>query len=297
MSGLVWLGVVVESEWSRSFNSPDEVIDEPLVVEEVVRLANATVGRYTIQPGWRWSTHVRPRIGTEVCEARHVGVCIGGRLGVRLVDGAEYSIESGQVFVIPSGHDIWVEGDEPAETIEWAGALAWHPGPQGLGDRLLATLLMSDIVDSTPTAERLGAARWKGLLTAHDETTADVVNRFHGRVVKGTGDGALAIFQSARNAILAGIALGEAIAPLGIRVRVGVHTGEVEVTVDDIHGIPVHELARIAALAGNDEVLVSETTVVLAGDATATFESRGTHQLKGVTGQHNLYSATTTTRP
>lgn len=287
----------MESDWSRSFASPDDVIEDPLVVEQVVRLASMTVGRYTIQPGWRWSTHVRPRVGTEWCEARHLGVCVGGRFGVRLASGEQYSIESGQVFVIPSGHDIWVEGEQSGETIEWAGALAWHPGPEGLRDRLLATLLMSDIVDSTPTAGRLGGTRWKNLLRMHDETTVDVVNRFHGRVIKGTGDGALCLFQSARNAVLAGIALIEAVRPLGIRVRVGVHTGEVEMTADDIHGLPVHELARIAGVADPDEVLVSETTVILTGTGTATFESRGEHHLKGFTEPQNLYTASKTMGP
>jgi class 3 adenylate cyclase len=282
----------VESEWSRSFDSPDAVIQDPLVVEEVVRLANATVGRYTIDPGWRWSTHVKARTRTELCEARHVGVSLGGRLRVRLANSTEYSIEPGQVFVIPPGHDIWVEGDKPAETIEWAGALAWHPGPEGLGDRLLATLLMSDIVESTATAERLGDTRWRALLRAHDETTAEVVNRFHGRVVKGTGDGVLALFQSARNAVLAGVVVGSEIKPLGVEVRIGIHTGEVDVTADDIHGLPVHELARITDIAQANEILVSGTTVALAGELTATFEPRGKHQLRGLSGSHTLYSAT-----
>lgn len=282
----------MESEWSRSFEAPDEVIEDPKVLEEVVHLGGVTVGRYTIEPGWKWSTHVKPRVGTDLCEARHVGVNVRGRVVVRLSDSTEYLIEPGDVFVIPPGHDIWVEGDEPAVSIEWAGALAWQPGPEGAGERLLATMLMSDIVGSTVEAERLGAERWKGLLRAHDDTTADVVNRFHGRVIKGTGDGALALFQSARNAVEAATALCDEIEQLGISVRVGIHTGEVDLVNDDVHGLTVHELARITDLAEGNQVLVSATTATLAANSKAEFVSKGAHQLRGVTANQELFAVT-----
>jgi class 3 adenylate cyclase len=279
------------SRFSRSFESPDDVIEDSGVREEVVQLAGTTVGRYVIQPGWRWSVDVRPHMGTEWCRARHVGFSVRGRLRVSLDDGTEFDIEPGHVFLIPPGHDIWVAGDEPAETIEWAGALSWHPGPESTGQRALVTLVLSDIAGSTATAQRLGDQRWRPLLRAHDETSSDVVNRFGGTVIKGTGDGILAIFPSAERAVRAAMALRDETQPLGIRIRVGVHTGEVDLVADDVHGVAVHAVARIASLAAPDEVLVSATTVGLVTGSGTEFVPRGEHELRGVEGRHHLFEA------
>ncbi len=279
----------MESDWARSFAHPDDVIDDPLVREEVVRIGEGTVGRFFIRPGFRWSQHVKPLKGTDWCEARHVGVCLGGRLTVALPNGDRYTIEAGQVFEIPSLHDIWVEGDETVETIEWAGALSWHPGPEGLGERVLTTLMLSDIVDSTSIAETVGADRWEGMLRSHDALSADVINRYHGRVVKHTGDGALAIFASPANAVRASRALVEAVPPLGLRLRVGIHTGEVTASERDVHGLAVHEAARVTAVARPSQIVASGTTALLAGDLAGSFRPLGPFDLKGITGPRELF--------
>ena len=277
------------SEYARWFDDPDEVIEDDLVHEDVVHLAGTTVGRYVVQPGWRWSTHVKPRIGTEFCEARHVGVSLAGKLRVSLEDGSEFDIDQGQVFLIPSGHDIWVVGDEPATTIEWAGALSWHPGPETVRERVLVTVLMSDIVESTTTAQRLGDKRWNQLLRAHDDAVADIVNRYRGRLIKFTGDGALATFTSPERSVRAAIAMRDQIAGLGLDIRVGIHTGEVDVVADDIHGVTVHATARISGLAGRGEILVSALTAGLSGGASARYEAAGEHELRGVEGRFQLF--------
>lgn len=282
------------SEFVGSFSVPDDVIEDDGVRESVVRLGGVTVGRYVIEPGWRWSSHVRRRVGDEWCRARHVGVCVAGGLGVLLDDGTSFEVGTGEAFVLPPGHDVWVVGDEPAETIEWAGALSWHPGPESLGDRAVVTLVMSDIADSTATAERLSHRQWQAMLTTHDEISWEVVNRFRGDVVKSTGDGILATFLSAQRAVEAAIALRDDIAAIGTEVRVGVHTGEVAVSDDDVHGVAVHAVSRIMSLAQPGEILVSESTVGLTTDQSVSFEDYGEHQLRGISDTFRIFHATST---
>jgi class 3 adenylate cyclase/pimeloyl-ACP methyl ester carboxylesterase len=157
-------------------------------------------------------------------------------------------------------------------------------------DRVLATVLFTDIVDSTRRAAELGDWRWRELLERHDEITRAEIGRFQGRVVKHTGDGFLATFDGPTRAVRCASALAERMPDLGIDVRSGLHTGECELRGEDIGGIAVHIGARIAALASAREVLVSNTVKDLVNGSGIVFKDRGTHMLKGVPGEWRLFA-------
>jgi class 3 adenylate cyclase len=157
-------------------------------------------------------------------------------------------------------------------------------------DRVLATVLFTDVVDSTRHAAELGDRNWLELLERHDDLTRTQIVRFGGRVVRHTGDGAVAIFNGPSRAVQSAAALSECIAELGIGIRCGLHTGECELRGNDIGGIAVHTGARIAALAHAGEVLVSNTVKDLVNGSGITFHDRGTHELKGVPGQWRLFA-------
>ncbi|WNG93207.1 adenylate/guanylate cyclase domain-containing protein [Mycobacterium sp. ITM-2016-00318] len=157
-------------------------------------------------------------------------------------------------------------------------------------DRVLATVLFTDIVDSTRRAAVLGDRDWRALLDAHDAVVRSQLARFRGREVNTSGDGFLATFDGPQRAIRCAMAIREAVEALGINVRAGLHTGECEVRGEDIGGIGVHIGARVAALAGANDVLVSSTLRDLVIGSGLEFEDRGAHELKGVPGQWNLYA-------
>ncbi len=158
-------------------------------------------------------------------------------------------------------------------------------------ERALATVLFTDIVGSTELAARLGDREWRALLERHNSVIRQELSRFRG-VERGTaGDGFLATFDGPARAVRAGQAMREAVRPLGLEVRVGVHTGEVELVEDDIAGLGVHIGARIAALAGPGQVFVSRTVRDLVVGSELVFADRGVHQLKGVPGEWEIYEA------
>ena len=158
-------------------------------------------------------------------------------------------------------------------------------------DRVLATVLFTDIVDSTRTAAELGDQRWRGVLDGHEEAVRAALGRYGGRAVKSTGDGFLATFDGPGRAIRCAREIVDGAAELGIRVRAGIHTGECELMGDDIGGIAVHIAARVSALAGADEVLVSRTVKDLVAGSGIGFEERGEHELKGVPDRWGLWAA------
>jgi class 3 adenylate cyclase/pimeloyl-ACP methyl ester carboxylesterase len=155
-------------------------------------------------------------------------------------------------------------------------------------DRVLATVLFTDIVDSTRRAAEMGDRDWHALLDAHDAVVRAQLCRFRGREVNSTGDGFLAMFDGPQRAIRCAIAIRDAVGALGIEVRAGLHTGECEVRGDDIGGIAVHIGARVSASAGPNEVLVSSTLRDLVIGSGLAFDDRGAHQLKGVPGDWRL---------
>ncbi len=157
-------------------------------------------------------------------------------------------------------------------------------------DRVLATLLFTDIVDSTRLAAAMGDRDWHALLDAHDAIVRSQLARFRGREVNTSGDGFLAIFDGPQRAIRCAMTIRDAVQALGIQVRAGLHTGECEVRGDDIGGIGVHIGARVSALAGPNDVLVSSTLRDLVIGSGLEFEDRGAHELKGVPGEWRLFA-------
>ena len=154
--------------------------------------------------------------------------------------------------------------------------------------RVLATVLFTDIVGSTQRAGELGDRRWRELLNVHDELTARLVEEFGGRLVKTTGDGILATFEGPGRAIHCAVALREELAGIGVQLRAGLHTGEVELRNDDMGGIAVHVAARVMAAADPGEILVSRTVRDLVAGSDVTLADRGMYLLKGIEGDWQL---------
>ena len=162
-----------------------------------------------------------------------------------------------------------------------------------MAERVLVTLLFTDLVESTATALRLGRIGWGEVLTTHEQQARDIVARFRGRTVKTTGDGILASFDGAARAVRCAIALRDAATRMGLEMRTALHTAEVDVVGDDIRRIAIHEASRILALAGAGEVLVSATTASLVGDAGVTLHDMGEHELRGLDQPRRIYAVET----
>ena len=163
--------------------------------------------------------------------------------------------------------------------------------PQPDADRVLATLLFTDIVDSTARAAEMGDRHWRELLEKHHALVRRELQRFRGREIDTAGDGFLATFDGPARAVRCAAAIRDAIAGLGLAVRAGLHTGECELVGSSVAGIAVHLGARIAALAGAGEVLVSSTVKDLVAGSGLSFADRGVHVLKGVPGEWRIFAA------
>jgi len=253
-------------------------------------LDETVVGRITLPPGWRWSVDVRPTVQTVSCQTRHVSYAVSGTLHVVMDDGTELDIQGGDVHEIPPGHDAWVVGDEPYVAVEWASSATYGQASDDLGDRTLATVLFTDIVDSTATLARIGDAAWRRILLEHNARLRRTLDEHRGREVTTTGDGFVALFDAPARAVRCARAIAPAVADLDLRIRAGLHTGEVEVIAGNPRGLAVHAAARIAALAGPDEVLVSGTTHDLVEGSGLEFEDRGAQELKGIAGPRRIFA-------
>jgi class 3 adenylate cyclase len=271
----------------KSVDDPDEVVNFPNIRTDIVHLGDLTVGRMVNQPGWRWSRDVRPTVGGEWCEIRHVGFIISGRLGIDFRDGSSVVFGPGDVFDIPAGHDGYTVGDEPVVQVEWSGLRHWA-GLGGVQSRVLLTLLFCDLVSSTEALARVGDGAWRDLISQYFEAMRGELERFGGREVATTGDGMFVTFDGPARAIQCATAIRRIAREHDLSLRVGVHVGEVEVVGSDIRGVTVHEAARIMAVAGADEIVVSDLTRALAAGAGFAFEDRGTHMLKGLEGEWRL---------
>lgn len=274
----------------KSFATPDQVRKFPTGQCDIVTLDDISVGRFVFQPGWRWSKDVQPVAGTKSCQFRHLGYTISGSLAVRMDDGTLLTIGAGEAYEIPPGHDAWVVGEEAWRSIEFASAHNFGVPPEALGERVLATLLFSDIVASTATLERLGDRAWAQLVQEHNARIRAAIDRHRGREIDSAGDGFLALFDGAARAVHAATIMDPAVADLGVRVRVGIHTGEVETGGGRARGVAVHAAARVAALAGPGEVLVSGTTRDLLDGSGIVFQPRGEHELKGLSGARPIFA-------
>jgi class 3 adenylate cyclase len=165
-----------------------------------------------------------------------------------------------------------------------------RPGPRSDIDRVLATVLFTDIVDSTPRATELGDRRWRELLDAHDRVATDEIERHRGTMVRSTGDGVLARFDGPARGIRCAQAIVDGTDQLDLRIRAGLHVGEFLLRGDDVAGITVHIGARISAIAGPGEVFVSSTVRDLVGGSGIDFDDRGRHVLKGLPGEWDVFA-------
>jgi class 3 adenylate cyclase len=205
---------------------------------------------------------------------RYLAEHITGARLVELEDAAHLSLDNAR--------PPWMDAFEELVTGQRA---------EPANDRVLATVLFTDIVSSTELAAERGDAAWRAILDRHDATVRREVEAHRGVLVKSTGDGVLARFDGPGRAVACASAIRRDVAGLGVHVRAGAHTGEVELRGDDIGGIAVHIAARVAGLAGSGEVLVSRTVKDLTAGSGLTFEDRGEHALKGVPDRWRLYAA------
>jgi class 3 adenylate cyclase len=275
---------------AKSFDTPDELRSIAHGNVKILDLGDIVVGRMVWEPGWRWSEHVKPIAKTELCEYHHIGVTLSGTVHILMRDGSELDILPNTAYEIPPGHDAWVVGDEPYVSLDFAGMRGFAMSPDTPGERVLATILFTDVVDSTATAERLGDARWRKVLADQADRVRLNLAAFRGREIKDTGDGFLAIFDGTARAVRCAAVIRDSVAELGIQIRAGIHTGEVEIVPNDVRGVAVHTAARILALAGPGEILVSGTTHELVAGSGLSFEDRGSHELKGLSGVRSVYA-------
>jgi class 3 adenylate cyclase len=270
---------------AKTLATPDSLREMPRARIASVTLDDATIGYCSFGPGWRWSTDVGPLMGATSCPIRHIGYVISGTIHAVMDDGQTLDIGPDSVFEIPPGHDKWVVGDEPWVTLDWgASGRAIIAAMDQTGTRTLATVMFTDIVDSTARAEEIGDEAWRHLLARHNEDMRVALSVHRGREIKTTGDGFLALFDSPTRAALSAAEMLRSATAIGLAIRVGVHTGEVEVTDQDVRGIAVHTAARILALAGPDEALFSAATAELVDGPGLSFEDAGSHELKGLSG-------------
>jgi class 3 adenylate cyclase len=232
----------------------------------------------------------------DVVPSVHVPALVLHRTRDRLVNVgngrwlAEHLPDARLVELDGDDHVPWYEGAE-----EWLGEVeefltGSRPKPEL--DRILATVLFTDIVDSTRTAADLGDRDWRNLLERHYELVRDALGRWRGREVKSIGDGFLATFDGPARGIRCAREIVESSRPLGMRVRAGLHTGECEAIGDDVGGMAVHIAARVSSLAGPDEVLASRTVRDLVAGSGIEFEHRGRHTLKGVPDEWDILAVT-----
>ena len=248
----------------------------PAMVQQVFEMFLGTDVR-DILPTIHIPTLVTHRRGDRVVNWR------AGRDLAERIEGSKY-VELDGIDHLPWAGDSDAVVGEVQEFLTGARSAA-EP------DRVLATVMFTDICGSTKRAAELGDAHWRDLLEAHQTALRRDLDRFKGREVKTLGDGSLATFDGPARAIQCGQAIAETARSLGLEDRIGIHSGEVEVMDDDVGGIAVHIAARVGALAGPGEVLVTSTVKDLVTGSSIQFEDRGVEQLKGVPDEWRLFAA------
>jgi pimeloyl-ACP methyl ester carboxylesterase len=317
-SALVVIGGYARRIWAPDYRCGERPEDYEAFTQQAAREWGGPVGLAARAPSrlgdeafarW-WSTFLRMSASPGAAEAltrmngqidvRHVLPVIGvptlivHRTGDRSidVDGGRYLAERipGAKYVeLPGDDHLPFLGDRDAildEVEEFLTGVRRGPGPE----RVLATVLFTDLVGSTERAVELGDRRWRDLLASHHAVVRRELRRFRGNEVDTAGDGFLATFDGPARAIRSAKAIVESVRTLGLEIRAGLHTGEVELAGDAVRGIAVHTGARVASQAQPSEVLVSQTVKDLVAGAGIDFEDRGTRELKGVPGEWRLYA-------
>lgn len=239
-----------------------------------LQMMNAEIDIRPVLPAIRVPTLILHSVNDKVSHIEN------GRLLARCIAGAR--------LVELRGDHVPYTDDADVITGEIEEFLTGTRSEAGL-DRVLATVLFTDIVDATQTAARLGDRRWRELLETHHRTVRQELARHRGREVDTAGDGFLATFDGPARAVRCACAISDAVRSLGIQIRAGLHTGECEVMGEKLGGIAVHTGARVAAQAGAGEVLVSSTVKDLVAGSGLAFNDRGLHTLKGVPGEWRLF--------
>ena len=209
----------------------------------------------------------------------------GGRTLARLIPDAKLVEFPG------SDHFAFIGDDKGERVLSEIDEFLTGSKPEPVVDRVLAAVVFTDIVDSTTQAQTLGDNDWHKLLDAHDRVVRQELRRFRGNEIKSLGDGFLATFDGPGRAIKCAKAICDAVAPLGINVRVGVHTGEIEFTESDVRGIAVNIASRIANLGQADDIMVSRTVKDLVAGSGFSFEDFGSHAFKGLSDEWRVYKA------
>lgn len=267
--------------------------DDPQMIEDTARMQRGAASPGMVQKIFEMFIDidvraVLPTIGVPTLVLHRRGDRVvnwrAGKALAESIPGARY-VELPGIDHLPWGGDTEALVGEIEEFLTGARTM---PEPE----RVLATVMFTDIVGSTERAAQLGDTRWRELLDAHHQSVRNELARFRGREVKTLGDGYLATFDGPARAIRCGWALTAAVRTLDLELRIGLHTGEVELIGDDVGGIAVHIAARVGALAGESEVLVSSTVKDLVAGSGIQFEDRGEQQLKGIADEWRLFAAT-----
>jgi class 3 adenylate cyclase len=277
---------------ARSVDSSADVRRFPHGYANVLQLDETVVGYAVYEPGWRWTTDMPAIAGTPTCQFHHIGYAVSGAVHVLTDTGQELEVHERSFYEIPPGHDAWVVGDEPFVTIDWTSARTWGLPPDDVPEGVIATILFTDIVDSTATLHRIGDKAWRERLVIHNARLRDHLNSYQGREIKTTGDGVLAVFDRPIRAARCAAAMAATSRAMELPIRVGIHTGEVELIGDDVRGLAVHTAARVMALGGADDVMVSSTTRELLEGSGINLEEAGEHELKGLPGVRRVFRLT-----
>ena len=217
-----------------------------------------------------------------------------GDLQVPVEHGRELAarIPDAKLIEYPGGDHIFTTGDVEATLGDIEEFITGHRESSSSDlERVLATVLFTDIVDSTRSAATMGDQAWRRLLDNHDQLAIQTIEKHRGTLVKSTGDGILATFDGPGRAVRCALALGIASKQIGLPIRAGLHTGEIEIRGRDIGGIAVHAASRVMTQSQPDEVLVSRVVTDLVAGAGLTFAGRGSHELKGLPGRWDLFAA------
>ena len=288
---------VVEEEWgteagARAYFERENpsLVDDPTLVKWLAKML-----RQMVAPGMALTTE---RIWYET-DIRHVLPSI--TVPTLVIDRDGVTPETGEytASLIPGSERVVVHGDDAIYFLGDQDAIVdairdfvGVPRPAPDLDRVLATVMFTDICGSTEKAAEIGDRAWKELVGRHHDVIRGLLGRFRGREIDTAGDGFFASFDGPARAIRCAQAITETVRSLGLEVRAGLHTGEVELAGDAMRGIAVHIGARVAALAGPSEVLVSSTVKDLVAGSGLAFADRGECELKGVPGAWRIYAVT-----
>jgi class 3 adenylate cyclase len=220
--------------------------------------------------------HRRTDAIVPVALGRKLAAQIPGARYIEYPDG-DHAFWTGDIETMPGDVEEFITGHRDNGTAEL--------------ERILATVMFTDIVDSTRRAAEMGDQRWRGLLDNHDHLARQIIDKHRGSLVKNTGDGVLATFDGPGRAIRCALAFSTAANQIGLPLRAGLHTGEIELRGRDIGGIAVHAAARVMAQSGSNEVLVSRVVTDLVAGAGLKFSDRGSYELKGLPGRWDLFAA------